>query len=152
MNPTTQPPNPMLAQLKDIHLPDPVSWWPIAWPWWLLLATLVAIIIFTVFYRRKNAWRKLAIKQLRSFESNDPITYARMCNRLLKQVCFNKLDNSCASLSAVPWLDYLDKQVKHAIFLPKLEAFAFIPDNPDVSIDTEQLKLACLQWIRKVQC
>ena len=80
MNPTTPQSNPMLEQLKDIHLPDPVSWWPIA------------------------------------------------------------------------WLNFLDSKLKTAIFLPSLEAFAFIPDNPKITIDTVQLKSACELWIRKVQC
>jgi hypothetical protein len=152
MNPVSQSTNPLLEQLKDIHLPDPVSWWPLAWPWWLLLTTAIGIIIFTVLYYKKNAWRKLAIKQLNAFENNNSVEYSLECNRLLKQICYNKIDKSCASLNSMAWLEYLDKQVKHAIFLPQLQSFAFIPDDPSISIDTNQLKQACLLWIRKVRC
>jgi hypothetical protein len=147
-----QAPNPMLEQLKDIHLPDPVSWWPLAWPWWLLLVTIVALVIFTILYRKKNAWRKLAIKQLNAIKHDNSIEYSLAYNRLLKQVCFNKIDKSCASLSSLTWLEYLDQQVKQPIFLPELRSFAFIPDDPSISINSQQLKQACLLWIRKVQC
>ena len=37
-------PNP-LDQLADIHLPDPVSWWPLAPGWWMLLGLAVSIFI-----------------------------------------------------------------------------------------------------------
>ena len=58
MTPNAQAPanaqaNPMLEQLRDIHLPDAVSWWPIAWPWWLMLSLLIALISFAIYYRKK---------------------------------------------------------------------------------------------------
>lgn len=144
--------NPMLAQLKDIHLPEAVSWWPLAWPWWLILAFTVAVICFVIYYRKKNAWRNKALMQLKSFDKTDPVKHAMYCNRLLKQICFNNIDRSCASLSGTAWLEYLDQQVKQPIFLINLTDFAFILDNPDVSIDSDQLTIACRKWIRKAQC
>ena len=151
MNPSTHP-NPMLAQLKDIHFPDPVSWWPLAWPWWLMLVVLIAAIIFSVYYHKKNAWRAKAITTLNEFDDENSIEHALNCNRLLKQICYNKVDPSCASLSGIAWLDHLDQHVKQPIFSQKLESFAFILDNPKVSIDSHELTLACRKWIRKAQC
>lgn len=149
---TGMPSNPALAELRDIHLPDAVSWWPIAWPWWLMLILLIAMLGFVIYSRNKNAWRTVAIKQLQSLDESDPVNYALNCNRLLKQICFNKIDATCASLSGMAWLNYLDEKMKKSIFLPDLEAFAFVPDNPNVSLDTKALNKACQQWIRKVPC
>ncbi|MFT6261488.1 MAG: hypothetical protein ACJAYK_002636 [Crocinitomicaceae bacterium] len=144
--------NPILEQLKDIHLPDPVSWWPLAWPWWLLLTIIAGIIIFTVLYRKKNAWRSLAIEQLNALEDINPVEYSLACNRLLKQICYHKVDKSCASLNSLAWLEYLDCQVRQTIFLPQLKSFAFVLDDPSATLDTNQLKQACSLWIRKVKC
>ena len=157
MTPSAQAPanaqaNPMLEQLRDIHLPDAVSWWPIAWPWWLMLVLLIALICFAIYYRKKNAWRTKALTLLNNFDNSDSVQHAMNCNRLLKQICFNKIDRSCASLSGIAWLSHLDKHVRTPVFTSRLESFAFILDNPNVSIDTDDLTAACRQWIRKAKC
>jgi len=57
MNPTDSLP------LRDIHLPDPVSWWPPAMGWWfLLLFSLLLIWVLVVFikYLRKPVLKKSA--------------------------------------------------------------------------------------------
>jgi len=42
-----------LNDLRDIHLPDPVSWWPPAPGWWIVLGLVVALIVLAVWaYRR----------------------------------------------------------------------------------------------------
>jgi hypothetical protein len=52
--PTTQLP------LKDIHLPDAISWWPPAIGWWLIIILMPLLIVFFYwFYKRLT--RKTAI-------------------------------------------------------------------------------------------
>ena len=70
-----------LAQLRDIHLPEAVSWWPLAPGWWILGATLVVGIIYLSYffwqryqlltYRRQAL---LDIKQLPNNSQHDRIT------------------------------------------------------------------------------
>ncbi|MBT3527943.1 MAG: DUF4381 domain-containing protein, partial [Porticoccaceae bacterium] len=31
-----------LAELRGIHLPDPISWWPLAPGWWVLIVIFIA--------------------------------------------------------------------------------------------------------------
>ena len=47
-----------LAELRDIHLPEAVGYWPLAPGWWLLLVSalvLAGLIVWTVRRYRRNA-------------------------------------------------------------------------------------------------
>ena len=102
-----------LDQLKDIHLPDPVSIWPLAWPWWAMLIALVSLIAFSVYRYNKNQWRRQALKQLSTITTLDEVICIQQCNRLLKQVALYRFGQTCASLSGEKWLEFLDNKVKN---------------------------------------
>lgn len=150
MNPAAMQ-NP-LSQLRDIHLPDAVSWWPLAWPWWVMLVLLLAIIVLTVYWRKKQAWRRIALKQFNQLIELNDHDFARASNRLLKQVALNKLGKESAGYSGIKWLQYLDQQVKTPLFLPNLEGFSQWIDDPNSQVNRNALEHACSTWIRKVQC
>ena len=63
MNPTDP-----LAQLREIHLPAPVSFWPPAIGWWILaIFVLFCLIALAYFIHRqviKKQYRRLARKEL----------------------------------------------------------------------------------------
>lgn len=46
-------------ELRDIHLPAPVSWWPLAPGWWLLLVALLLAVLGLVLWRRGAPTRRL---------------------------------------------------------------------------------------------
>ena len=60
-----------LAQLRDIHLPEPVSWWPPAPGWWIVLLLSLAAVVLVIYYLRKywlqRRYRRVALRELGSF-------------------------------------------------------------------------------------
>lgn len=60
-------PNTLLEQLRDVHAPDPITWWPPAIGWWMVailsLLALVCLAWVATRYFRKNAWRRAALKE-----------------------------------------------------------------------------------------
>jgi len=151
MNPTSP-----LDQLKDIHLPDPVSMWPLAWPWWMLLLAIFIAVGLTLYLRKKNTWRRQALSKLKVISSENQLQCIQQCNRLLKQVSLFRFGNSCASLSGEKWLHFLDEKLKNNIFSTEFSAFAYALDKPaaaeEESIDVIKLKKAVELWIRKHTC
>jgi hypothetical protein len=70
-------PSEQLAQLKDIHLPEQVHNYPVAYGWWILLACLLIGLIFGIVKWQKNRKlshaKKLALTNLNSIDNNDEI-------------------------------------------------------------------------------
>ncbi|MFT5595004.1 MAG: hypothetical protein ACI8SR_003407 [Oceanicoccus sp.] len=141
-----------LDQLKDIHLPQAVSYWPPAWPWWLLLFSVIALVVLFCLHKKRQAWRKQAIKQVDAIDWQAPDHAYRDANKLLKQISMQKIDSRCANLSGEAWLNFLDTQLKQSIFMPELRPFAHILDEPNIQLDPHRLQHAIKHWIRKVKC
>ncbi|WP_461482342.1 DUF4381 domain-containing protein [Porticoccus sp.] len=81
-----------LAQLRDIHLPEPVGWWPPAPGWWLLALLLIATLIFTVrwliMHQRANRYRRealLALTQLETAHARQPLERCQAILALLRR-------------------------------------------------------------------
>jgi len=95
-----------LDQLKDIHLPEPVHNYPIAFGWWLLLACLLISIIYFVIKwqrrRRLSKAKRLALSQLKNATDADQIV------TLLKWAAFQYFPRQqIASLHGKQLLDFL---------------------------------------------
>jgi hypothetical protein len=107
-----------LSQLRDIHLPMPISWWPPAPGWWALAAVLLILlgILGLWFWRRhqRNAYRRSALAELQTagiaFQTdNDALLYAQRLNQILKRVALIAWPQiEVANLSGHSWLAFLD--------------------------------------------
>ena len=83
-----------LAQLKDIHIPQGVDWWPLAWGWWILALLTVALLCYAVYalvrHIRFNRARREAIALHKTLEANEQ--YPAKANQLLKRVTLHYFD------------------------------------------------------------
>jgi len=119
-----------LSQLADIHLPDPVSFWPLAPGWWLLIALGVVLCIWLIIRAlRKLVWRKRLQAAQRELDkaiatyrqvtakaeadhNQAGLDYLYAVNSVLNRVALY-IDRSnarqIASLHGNAWLNYLDQ-------------------------------------------
>ena len=79
-----------LDQLRDIHLPEAIGWWPLAPGWWLLiiLVCLGLITLARLFLRRRqaSAYRRQALQKLAIISANEhPQRRLRALFELLKR-------------------------------------------------------------------
>ncbi|MDH3997638.1 MAG: DUF4381 domain-containing protein [Desulfuromonadales bacterium] len=109
--------NPAQLLLRDIHLPAPVSWWPPAPGWWLLLTltlTLAALGLLLHKRWRRRHYRRLLLAQLQMLEQQyrshqDSRQLLTEVSALLRQAALLHFpDDNCAGLTGQKWLAFLD--------------------------------------------
>ena len=106
-----------LAGLKDIHLPEPVSWWPPAPGWWLLALLVVVLVILAwrLPRARRRALHDEAVRELEAvrarFERDGDLPrLARDLSRLLRRVAISRFPREeVAGLVGQEWLEFLDR-------------------------------------------
>ncbi len=107
-----------LQELRDVHLPDPISWWPPAFGWWMIVAALlvlVGLVIWVRAYRQRTRPRRLALAQLQEVKqqyathADEQLTMTRLSD-LLRRVAIAVFPRShVAGLSGRSWLQFLDQ-------------------------------------------
>jgi len=98
---------PGFDQMHDIVMPTPVSWWPLAPGWWVVMLILAIGILWLgiVIYRRwkQQAHRRAALRELDHTPPHE-------LSALLKRVCLSEFPrDQVASLSGQSWLEFLDQ-------------------------------------------
>jgi hypothetical protein len=113
------PADSVLQQLKDIQQPAPVSWWPLA-PGWYILLGLSILLLITVGYFLWRHWlklrrRRLALKQLVELRHwfakyTDKQHVASQMSILLKKALLVRYSRQqVAGLYDENWLVFLDE-------------------------------------------
>ena len=101
-----------LDQLRDIHLPEPVSMFPAAVGWYgilfVILITLSCVAYFFIQRRQKNAYRRTGVTKLKELKK------ARAglgeLNALLKQVAISAYGRPKVSrLTGSDWTGFLSE-------------------------------------------
>jgi hypothetical protein len=119
----SQSPTRLLLDLRDIQIPEAVSWWPLAPGWWLLsglLLVLVAVIGYRLYQRgalRRAALREFGIIRFDYQRHGDKTRLALELDMLLRRVAQARLPSEGgAVLTGEAWLAYLDRHSRRAGF------------------------------------
>ena len=127
--------NDPLTELRDIHLPATISWWPPAIGWWLLSVIFAAILAFflnrLIKNYRRNLYRRQALMALKTLEEdqaqNQNIKLVAVVE-ILKKTCASAYKNSnINSKSIKEFLSILRKESRDRLFLE-------IPENIELMV------------------
>lgn len=148
--------NPEELPLRDIHLPEPVGWWPPAPGWWLLALLLVAAVVFLVVRwrerRRRERALNLALRELdhlqREYQANTK-TLLRELSVLLRRVAISRYGRKVGGFTGREWVAFLDDKAGKPLFAGQLEPLITeSPYRPEKAADTRLLAKAIRQWIQ----
>jgi len=159
MNPQTD----ALAGLRDIHLPDAVSLWPLAPGWWLLAAATALAVGLGIGLRRRHlaSIRRAATDELdalcNQFDvEGDAVALAEGLSALLRRVALARFGQAhVAPLHGAKWVAFLSDasrsgalpsdvatQIEHTMYA-----------GPNANPQPEQVEVwltAGRRWIRSV--
>lgn len=148
-----------LVQLKDIHLPQAVSWWPLA-PGWYVLGGLIIVLLSALFYslrkHQRHAFAKKhalvllnVYKQEYEQDHNAQITSARISEllRRVSLVYYPRLE--VASLQGDAWIHFLNKSSKGIDFRPLQSLLLDAPFRTTMEVDLTPLLTCAHLWIKQ---
>jgi hypothetical protein len=156
-----------LAGLRDIHLPEPVSWWPPAPGWWLLLVLILLGMAALFWWLKKRQEKqakpkqfsqremlKQALDELERLEELaaadiDIGVLATELSALLRRLAIGlKPDDArIAGLSGDDWLNWLDGQWGEHTFSDGIgRALLDAPYQRHGQVDMDQLLQLVRRW------
>ena len=156
MNPNLDPTQ---LPLRDIHLPEAISWWPLAFGWWTLAAVVLiaAVALGVRFYaaRRHRAARRGVRRALAALGAGEePVLCAQTLSTTLRRFAMTVNDNpeAVAGLVGEGWLDFLDSRWEQKAFTrgsgrllvtaPYTTLGSLEPDR------CAELGRTCLAWVK----
>lgn len=152
MNPQTDEP-----QLRDIHLPDPISFWPPAPGWWVLLLVILMLVALAWFLRRRyqrKALHRQAQKSLQKItaswqQNGDKQALAQDLSTYLRRLSLSYYPrHEIAGLTGDAWLRWLDKSLPDQAFQHGAgRALITAPYSSHADIDGSTLLQLCERWI-----
>ncbi|MCR9134689.1 MAG: DUF4381 domain-containing protein [Alphaproteobacteria bacterium] len=158
MNPQLSPDiQSQLELLRDIRLPEPIGWWPLAPGWWIAATLCLALIAGTVLwsYLRRRTVRFAALRELDALRIADGPTdmahYATEISALLRRVAIRANGRAAGLLSGTEWSDFLSNG-KGGMERHWSTVLAEAPYSPSHLAETDEIRAladAAELWIRR---
>ena len=109
--------SPAELPLRDIHLPEPVGWWPPAPGWWVLAGLMLAAAAAWAWlvWRRRTRVRRAALAELKRIEKayaadGDVVRLAKELSTLMRRAAITADHRGrVAGLTGENWLAWLDR-------------------------------------------
>jgi hypothetical protein len=144
--------------LRDIHLPEAISWWPPALGWWLLLV-LIPLLIFGAWWLYKGLTRNTTVKSakrllatIKEDQNTDDLQKIQQLSTWLRRVSISIAPRqNSAGLTGKAWLTYLDNGVDGSPFsegIGQCLADVQFRQSAPADLDITGLITLCETWLK----
>ena len=148
-----------LAQLKDIHLPSTVGFWPLAPGWYVVIALVFALLAFIIGWSYKRYLNARAKKHalillqiyIKEYEKdcNSQLMSARI-SELLKRVALVYFPrNQVASIHGLEWINFLNTTSRGYDFSHVKSELLDSPFRLNEQVDLYPLIDLTRRWIKQ---
>jgi NhaP-type Na+/H+ or K+/H+ antiporter len=154
--------NPLL-KLRDIQGIDPISFWPLAMGWWILIAvfagTLISLTtILTIRRRRNRRWQYQVLNELSTLSSKITATNSQSIaiqfSGIMRRVAMHRFSrNACAGLEGEAWLKWLTENDRSQFSWVQNSSFLvlapFAPNGTQFDVSSIQKTIrAAKAWVK----
>ncbi len=146
-----------LENLRDIHSPPPISFWPPAPGWWILVALILLGIVggWLLFrWQKKRALQKAALAELNQLQQSlsdglDLSTFSAQVSTLLRRLALTQFNrNEVSGLTGNAWLEFLDRTGQTDRFTQGVgKVIITAPYQATTDIDGQELIVIVKNWI-----
>jgi len=146
--------------LRDIHLPDAISWWPPAIGWWILLALIIAAFVFVPKLYRRMTYTPLNKVANITFQNivteykknNNESIFVIETSQFLRQTAMSYCGrDKVAQLTGDKWVQALNGITEQDYFSDEIkQTLVNAPYQKTISIDAEQLINTVQNWLAKL--
>lgn len=150
--------NPLLQQLRDVHLPNEVGWWPLAPGWWLLMLVTALLLAWLLrkwlHWRQLNRYRKDAIAELNNLlhhwqQDGDTARYLQSAAAVLRRALLH-LDGGkkSVSLTGQHWVAALHSYTKITLSDSTIEALTIAGYQSNPEVEVAHVNRQLVDWLR----
>jgi len=145
-----------LPELRDIHLPlTEISFFPLAYGWWLLVVALavLAFLVWQIRRQLRKSKKRFALQLLEKEKGQaSPVAAAVKMSELLRRICVYKYPRA-AALYGREWVAFLNEHSREKLYG---RTAGLLLDAPYIGSggsrnynagDAENLYRFCRQWI-----
>jgi hypothetical protein len=143
--------------LRDIHLPEPVGWWPPAPGWWLLAVGVPALLACAVWLwhrLRRPTPKKLALREWAAIAHGamPPQEKLRRLAVLLRRAALSAYPREeVAGLAGEQWLAFLDRNLGGQDFSAGPgRLLAEAPYRREAPGEVDALLALCRAWLKRL--
>ena len=149
-----------LDQLADIQLPNDVSFWPLAWPYWVLIGLGLALCIYiAALCIKQRKWNKMKRQTLVSLQQIDPNApyFEHKLQVIVKNVCAHYFSEIAEiknkTLHTAAWQAFLlntyqgkrSEQLKQS--LEQINASLYGMNTNGKKVANPDVKLCIIDWL-----
>jgi hypothetical protein len=149
--------------LRDIHLPEAISWWPLAPGWWILLALLLSlffILLWTLIKKDSpkhqqslNMLVEQELEKLQQLETDQQ--FIEELSAFIKRIAISRYGKKVSGYTGEKWLHFLDSRIPDNTGKPFSEgagrALLDLPYQPSPQLDRAALIAIIKNWIMAIE-
>jgi hypothetical protein len=152
--------NPLLKDLRDIHLPDPIGLWPLAIGWYFLIALLLVLAILLIVHlirrSRRLQSRRYMLQRLEELRERyakdaDAAAVAAELSALLRRASLVSFPRrEVAGLQGEQWLNFLDETGATREFTQGIgRVLLSAPYQPHAQFEANALLDLATRWVSR---